>query len=385
MTSLVAAAAIVQHGRVLAARRTEPAALAGGWELPGGKVEPGETSQEAAVREVREELGCCIHVERTLGGPQPLGFGYKLTVHLARLVTGEPELREHDLVRWLAPEELDDVAWLPGDLPILRPLYDVLSSGEHLTGGNVGGAVRVGPTVRRATGPWTPAVHALLAHLHDVGFSDVPVVLGIDARGREALTFLPGRVPDVDTEIVSEAALADGMRWLRRYHDAVEGVAFDGPWRTTDRELAPGELICHHDFAPYNVVLSASTTDEQIIGVFDWDMAGPGTRLDDLAFAAWNWVPLRGTLPASQAARRLCLMADAYASDVTAEDIAEAAVPRIERAGRVIAAGQAAGDPGMLNLAAIGEPERSALALAGLRQRMPAITAALTAAPSRRI
>ncbi len=376
VTMQVAAAAIVHRGRVLAARRTEPARLAGGWELPGGKVEPGETVEAAAAREVREELGCQIVVQGRLVGSEPLSAGYELTVVLGRLYDGEPVPGEHDLLRWLGPEELDEVDWLSGDVPFLPQLKNILLDGERLTGGNVSGAVRIGQTVRRATGPWTPAVHGLLRHLHGVGFSDVPKVLGIDARGREVLTFLPGRVPDVDSEIVSEAALSDGMRWLRRYHDAVEGVVLDGPWRTTHRRLAPGELICHHDFAPYNVVLSSSARGERVVGVFDWDMAGPGTRLDDLAFAAWNWVPLHGTLPPLAAARRLRLIANAYGSAETAADIAQAAVPRIERAGQAIAAGQAAGDPGMLNLAAVGEPERSARALDGLRKRMPAIVAA---------
>ncbi len=383
----VAAAAIVRAGRVLAARRTEPARLAGGWELPGGKVEPGETVEEAAAREVHEELGCQIVMQGRLAGSEPLSAGYELTVVLGRLCDGEPVPGEHDLLRWLGPEELDEVDWLSGDVPFLPQLKSILLDGERLTGGNVSGAVRIGQTVRRVTGPWTPAVHSLLRHLHGVGFSDVPKVLGIDVLGREVLTFLPGRVPDVDSEIVSEAVLSDGMRWLRRYHDAVEGVVLDGPWRTTHSELAPGELICHHDFAPYNVVLGSSAIGERVVGVFDWDMAGPGTRLDDLAFAAWNWVPLHGTLhgtlPPPAAARRLRLMADAYGSAVTAADIAQAAVPRIERAGQAIAAGQAAGDPGMLNLAAVGEPERSARALAGLRKCMPAIVAALAAPPAK--
>ena len=72
---------------------------------------------------------------------------------------------EHDAVRWLTPEELDDVDWLPSDRPFLPELRDLLLAGEPLVGGNVGGAVRIGPTVRRLTGPWTPAVHALLEHL----------------------------------------------------------------------------------------------------------------------------------------------------------------------------------------------------------------------------
>jgi 8-oxo-dGTP diphosphatase len=351
--------------------------VAGRWEFPGGKVRPGETTSAALVREVDEELGCDIVAGRALGDAETFGRGYQLTVHLARLAAGEPVLREHDVVRWLGPEDLDEVAWLPADRPFLPPLRDVLLDGDRLTGGNVSGAVRIGPTVRRAVGSWTPAVHALLGHLHRCGLTGVPRVLGIDDRGREVLTFLTGRVPDVDSEVITEAALTSGMRWLRGFHDAVEGAELDGSWRTTNRPMASGELICHHDFAPYNVTLACGPTGEQVVGVFDWDMAGPGTRLEDLAFAAWNWVPLHGSLPAAQAARRLTMMADAYGLGVTAADIAAGVVPRIERALSVITEGQAAGDPGMLNLAKVGEPERSRRALAGLRKRMPTIDAAL--------
>ncbi|HEY3034840.1 MAG TPA: aminoglycoside phosphotransferase family protein, partial [Streptosporangiaceae bacterium] len=64
---------------------------------------------------------------------------------------------------------------------------------ERLDGGNAGGAVRVGDTVRRARGPWTPAVHALLSHLAGKEFAGVPRPLGVDGRGREILTFLEGQ------------------------------------------------------------------------------------------------------------------------------------------------------------------------------------------------
>lgn len=373
----VASAAIVRDGRVLAARRVRPADVAGGWELPGGKVDAGESTADAVVREVREELGCEVAVESTLGGRAPIKPGYELTVSVARLVAGEPIPHEHDAVRWLAPEELDDVRWLPSDRPFLPELHTLLLNGQRLEGGNVGGAVRIGPTVRRATGSWTPAVHALLAHLSAIGLNGVPRVLGTDELGREVLTYLPGRVVDVDGEVVAAATLERAMRWLRRYHDAVDGFTVGGPWRNLSRPLSADELICHHDFAPYNVALSSSATGEQIVGVFDWDLAGPGTRLEDLAFAAWNWVPLHRPLPAQQSAARLRLMAEAYGCRVAPADIADGVIPRIEGLVDGIARGQAAGDEGMLNLAKVGEPDRTARAVADLRVRMPAILEAL--------
>ena len=118
----VVGAAIVRDGRVLAARRTAPPAVAGRWELPGGKVEPGETPDEALVREVAEELGCTIAVVRWLPGEVPIGDRHVLTVAVAELVAGEPEPREHDRVRWLGADELMSVDWLEPDRPFLTHL-----------------------------------------------------------------------------------------------------------------------------------------------------------------------------------------------------------------------------------------------------------------------
>lgn len=121
---LVMGAAIVDRGRVLAARRTSPPELAGGWEFPGGKVEPGEDPAGAVVREVGEELGCGIVVTAMLERESVISDGCTLRVALAELVEGEPVpvQAQHDAVRWLGPEELDEVAWLGPDVPFLGEL-----------------------------------------------------------------------------------------------------------------------------------------------------------------------------------------------------------------------------------------------------------------------
>ena len=370
--NLVAAAAVVRDGRVLATRRTHPADVAGRWELPGGKVEADESVADAVVREVREELGCSVVYLRALSGRAFVKPGYQLTTHLVQLASGEPIPREHDAVRWLAPEELDEVDWLPADRPFLPEIAALLSDGSRLEGGNVGGAVRIGSTVRRPIGAWTPAVHALLGSLRARGLTEVPQVLGVDARGREVLSYLPGRVLDIDSELPSEALLADAMRWLRRFHEAVSEVEVAGPWRTRSGDLGPGELVAHNDFAPYNVAVSTSGDGERLVGVFDWDMAGPATRVDELGFAAWNWVPLWRPMAADQAARRLGIMSAVYGG-VGPVRILEGVAPRIRRSIQLIAAGQEAGDPGMLNLSLVGEPQRTAAALAELERRVPQI------------
>lgn len=369
---VVVGAAVVRYGRVLATRRTHPAQMRGRWELPGGKVEPGETETDAVVREVREELGCEVRVTGWLAGQQPIEDRLVLRVLVADLVDGEPTPREHDALRWLGPEELDDVPWLPPDRPFLAELRELLLDGHRLEGGNVGGAVRIGRTVRRPAGPWTPAVHRLLTHLHERGLRGVPQVLGLDARGREMLTYLPGTVVDVDTELLTDARLEDLTQWTRDLHAAVDGFRDDGPWRFWG--VAAPTLVAHNDLAPYNVCFEG----DRLTGVFDWDLAGPSTPLLELAHLAWNGIPLFREIPVQDAARRLELMATAYGGPTALELLA--AVPvRTRVAVDGIREAVAGGDEQMRNLTLIGEPERTERALDGLLQRMPDIETALAA------
>ncbi|MBF8193944.1 (deoxy)nucleoside triphosphate pyrophosphohydrolase [Nonomuraea sp. K274] len=126
-TILVVAAVIVAPGgRVLAAQRAEPAALAGGWEFPGGKVDPGEDEVAALIRECREELGVEVAVGERVGDEWPLSAGYALRVWLCSLASGVPEAREHLALRWLGPGEYYDVAWLEADLPIMKTVENLL-------------------------------------------------------------------------------------------------------------------------------------------------------------------------------------------------------------------------------------------------------------------
>ena len=124
---VVVGAALVRDGRLLAARRTTPPEAAGRWELPGGKVDPGETEDAAVVREVAEELGCRAAVEGWLDGAQPIGETHVLRVAVCRLVGGEPAAgTDHDALRWLGPGELDEVDWLEPDRPFLPAVREVL-------------------------------------------------------------------------------------------------------------------------------------------------------------------------------------------------------------------------------------------------------------------
>ena len=126
---IIVGAAIIADGRLLACERSEPPEVAGRWEFPGGKVEPGEDDLDALVRECEEELGVVIAVKDRVGEDVPLAHGWALLrVWLAEIVSGEPQAIEHRQVRWLGPDELDSVPWLPADAPIVAEVAKVLTA-----------------------------------------------------------------------------------------------------------------------------------------------------------------------------------------------------------------------------------------------------------------
>ncbi|MGV9564339.1 (deoxy)nucleoside triphosphate pyrophosphohydrolase [Streptomyces sp. NPDC003480] len=123
---VVVGAALLDDDRLLAARRSAPPELAGRWELPGGKVEPGETPEHALVRELREELGVTAAPIGRVPGEWPLKAGYVLRVWTARLLAGRPEpLQDHDALRWLTPDEIWDVDWLDQDVAAVKAVLAV--------------------------------------------------------------------------------------------------------------------------------------------------------------------------------------------------------------------------------------------------------------------
>ena len=119
----VSAAVIIREGRVLAVKR-KGNYESGGWEFPGGKLEEGETAEEALIREIREELGCLIAIDSWLMKDE---YDYE-TFHLSMdcflcgITAGELVLKEHMAARWLTKNTLFSVDWLPADLDLIKKL-----------------------------------------------------------------------------------------------------------------------------------------------------------------------------------------------------------------------------------------------------------------------
>lgn len=190
---------------------------------------------------------------------------------------------------------------------------------EVLAGGNLSPVVRVGNTVRRGAGPWTPAVHHLLNHLEAHDFDGAPRVLGFDEQGREMLSFIEGATDSSGDPswVWSQPALVEAGQLIRRYHDLCRSFQppADAHWQVMVGAPVEGEIICHNDLAPYNAIFQ----DGVPIAFLDWDLAAPGPALWDLAYAAWRFVPLYNDPTArgwpselSERATRLRLFCDAY-------------------------------------------------------------------------
>nr|CEL19048.1 putative mutT-like protein [Kibdelosporangium sp. MJ126-NF4] len=120
--AVIVGTAIVRDGRILAQQRAFPADVAGLWELPGGRVEPGESDRAAVRRECQEELGIEVVPGDAVGPDIVLPGGKLLRIYRAE-TADEPVAVEHKAVRWLRSDELGDVEWLPADrilLPVFR-------------------------------------------------------------------------------------------------------------------------------------------------------------------------------------------------------------------------------------------------------------------------
>lgn len=203
---------------------------------------------------------------------------------------------------------------------------------EVLSGGNSSVVTRIGDAVHRQAGPWTPAVHALLAALRDAGIDGVPKPRGFDEQGREVLSFIPGDVANYPLPdwVWHPPVLDDAGSLLRRIHDAGVGLV-DRPlvWNTPTHD--PVEVICHNDVAPYNMAFE----DGVLTGLFDFDAASPGPRIWDLAYLAYRLAPLVGDaeesgLTVDQRLLRIDRLVQAYGLPFKRFDVLVTVVARLD-------------------------------------------------------
>lgn len=207
-----------------------------------------------------------------------------------------------------------------------RPPGDADAADQHdhevpLPGGiaNRGKVVRIGDTVHRPQRDTSAATHALLHHLERVGFDGAPRFLGVDAQGREILTYIPGTpvIPPYPDWALTDHALVSVAELLLAYHQAAAG--FDPTpynWPLPPPRPMVGHLVSHNDPNLDNIIFR----DGRAVALIDFDLAGPGSRLWDVACAARLWAPLRPDTYIADARRgrafqRLRLFVDAYGLD----------------------------------------------------------------------
>lgn len=131
-TVQVVAAAIREGGRIFVTQRGY-GPYRDKWEFPGGKIEPGETPEQALIREIREELNTTVEVGDFIGHveydyPE---FHVSMDCYFCTVLSGRLELVEHEAAKWLLPEELDSVDWLPSDRNLVDKITGILTSGER--------------------------------------------------------------------------------------------------------------------------------------------------------------------------------------------------------------------------------------------------------------
>lgn len=208
---------------------------------------------------------------------------------------------------------------------------------------NAGRVTRVGDTVRRPRRPTSAATWALLEHLERAGFDGAPRFLGVDDRGREVLSYVPGAaaIEPVESWAFTDEALVSFAGLLRRYHDAA--ASFDPGGHSWPDFVPPrfrDGLVSHNDPNFDNVIFSGGVA----VALIDFDLAGPGSAIWDVACAARLWAPLRDERDVPEELRgraldRLRLFLDAYG--VPARDrprVVEATVDAHERCYRVVRA-----------------------------------------------
>ncbi len=132
MKTIKVTAAIIIHNNMVFATQRGYGEFKDGWEFPGGKVEGGETSRTALVREIREELDTEIEVGELFDTVEYdyLAFHLSMDCYICKVISGKLVLKEHEDARWLKWDQLDSVDWLPADIGLIRKLAEYLQNGS---------------------------------------------------------------------------------------------------------------------------------------------------------------------------------------------------------------------------------------------------------------
>ncbi|MGR6321127.1 phosphotransferase [Micromonospora soli] len=246
-------------------------------------------------------------------------------------------------------------------------------SEDPLPGGFIAEVVRVGDTVRRTPPAAADSVAALLRHLAAAAPGLAPRYLGVDDRGRQVLSHLDGQVPwreREDPSFFSDAALTRLARLIRVLHDACAGT-----------DLAGGaETVCHRDLSPKNTVYRGFPPLP--VAFLDWDLAGPGRRIEDVAFAGWHWTEPGGDTDPAELGRRCRLLCDAYdgagpGTPLPRVELVDVMVDQLAGTWRGIDAGADRDEPGMRRLRAAGAVDAVRGWHEWLLRHRPAVEAAL--------
>ncbi|MFI5484529.1 phosphotransferase [Micromonospora echinaurantiaca] len=222
---------------------------------------------------------------------------------------------------------------------------------ERLPGGFIAEVVRAGDTIRRTPPENADFVAALLRHLERAGADLAPRHLGTDEHGRQVLSYLDGQVPWRDREdpgYFADPALVRLAGLIRRLHDACAGSPLAGD----------AETVCHGDLSPKNTVYRHTPQGLLPVAFLDWDRAGPGRRIEDVAFAAWHWAELGDGADPAELGRRTALLGAAYTGadgpPLPGAELVQVMLDQIEGTWRGIDAGADRNEPGMGRLRAAG-------------------------------
>ena len=193
--------------------------------------------------------------------------------------------------------------------------------GELLHGGLMNSPKRFGDVVHRVQTDSTATLHRLLKHVRASGIAWVPEPKGI-VDGHEVLSFIYGFVPhDMPKWIWEHSVLRQVATLLREWHDATLGFELEDAIWSMDTKTNH-EVICHNDFAPYNCIFRQN----EMVGLIDFDLCAPGSRLWDMAYTAYRFIPVLPQEPVHEHAdispyskseinSRIEIFLDAYAKD----------------------------------------------------------------------